>query len=100
MITTYNTNVDSDDIGTYTTNTYTDIDSYSIHASTVCTNCNTRQATEIWSNCSLCFARGYYEHRCKQCVLEAQVTHSREQAALLSEREAALDKLIREKNDL
>jgi hypothetical protein len=56
-----------------------------------CENCGSRLGTEIWSpGGTIAYVHGMFSLWCTVCVLEAQLKHAREQAALIPDLQAKL----------
>jgi len=60
-----------------------------------CANCNKRVGTQLWLGVggALAYTHGMHTYWCKICVLETQLEHARERAALIPELEAELAQL-------
>jgi hypothetical protein len=50
---------------------------FEIGAGEICSNCETRSATEIWvgTGGDLALSHGFYSKWCKRCCLVAQIEH-------------------------
>ena len=58
-----------------------------------CQRCGERKAEINWSDCGLCFARGYYQRWCAICAAEKRLEHAKERAAAIPGLEAELEAL-------
>ncbi len=60
---------------------------------TVCTSCNLRYATMIWSEGTMAYVHGAYAYRCELCCLKEQLAHAIERAKDIPIMEARIKEL-------
>jgi hypothetical protein len=59
----------------------------------ICNKCHRRPSTGIWADNDIAYAHGIYNVWCRQCMIDAQLAHARQQALAIPVLEAELEDL-------